>query len=254
MTLARRLIACLDVHGGRVVKGTGFVDLRDAGDPVELAMRYEDQGADEIVFLDIAATVEERDHLFELLRRAAERLFIPMTVGGGIRTVDDMDAALRAGADKVAVNSAAVYCPGLLTDGAARFGSQCVVASIDARLEGDAWRVHTGGGLVPTSRHAVDWARECAARGAGEILLTSIDRDGGRHGYDLALIKAVSRAVAVPVIASGGAGAAAHLCEAVEAGADAVLVAGILHDGLTTIGALKAEMRSASIPVREVAA
>ncbi|MHB1297983.1 MAG: imidazole glycerol phosphate synthase subunit HisF [Gemmatimonadaceae bacterium] len=254
MTLSRRLIACLDVRGGRVVKGTGFIDLRDVGDPVDLAMRYEEQGADEIVFLDIGATVEDRDHLFDLVRRAAERLFIPLTVGGGIRTLDDMDAALRAGADKVAVNSAAVDRPGLLTDGAERFGSQCVVASIDARREYDAWRVHTGGGRTSTSRYAVDWARECAARGAGEILLTSIDRDGGRDGYDLALINAVARAVAVPVIASGGAGTAVHLCEAVDAGADAVLVAGILHDGLTTIGALKATMRSALIPVREVAA
>lgn len=255
MTLTRRLIVCLDVQGGRVVKGTQFVGLRDVGDPVELAVRYEAEGADEIVFLDIAATHEARGTLLDLARRTAERLFIPLTIGGGIRTVDDIGAALRAGADKVSVNSAAVRRPEILTEGAERFGAQCIVASIDAKRTGGSWRVHVAGGRTPTDLDAVAWARECVRRGAGEILLTSIDRDGARDGYDLALTRAVAEAVDVPVIASGGAGNAAHVCAAItEGGADAALVAGILHDGLTTVDALKAAMRGASLPVREVAA
>lgn len=255
MTLTRRLIVCLDVRDGRVVKGVNFVGLRDVGDPVALAERYEAEGADEITFLDISATHEARATLLDLARRTAERLFIPLTIGGGIRTVDDMAAALRAGADKVSLNSAAVRTPGILTEGAERFGSQCVVASIDAKWDGTMYRVFTAGGRTPTDREAVAWARECVARGAGEILLTSIDRDGRRDGYDLALTRAVAGVVDVPVIASGGAGDASHICDAItQAGADAALVAGILHDGVTTVGALKAAMRAAALPVREVAA
>jgi cyclase len=255
VTLTRRLIVCLDVRDGRVVKGVNFEGLRDVGDPVALAERYEAEGADEITFLDISATYEARATLLDLARRTAERLFIPLTIGGGIRTVDDMALALRAGADKVSVNSSAVRTPEILTQGAERFGAQCVVASIDAKWDGTMYRVYTAGGRTPTELDAVAWAQECVARGAGEILLTSIDRDGRRDGYDLALTRAVSAAVAVPVIASGGAGNAAHVCEAIlEGGADAALVAGILHDGVTTVGSLKAAMRQAMLPVREVAA
>ncbi len=252
--LRRRLIACLDVQAGRVVKGVRFRDLRDIGDPVELAARYEAEGADEIVFLDIAAGAEGRGATLELLRRTAERLFIPLTLGGGVRSVADIAAALRAGADKVSVNSAAVARPALLTEAAERFGAQSVVASIDAARGADGWRVFTRGASEATPRGAVAWAQECAERGAGEILLTSIDRDGGRAGYDLALTAAVAAAVRVPVIASGGAGNAADVVAALTAGgADAALVAGILHDGLTTVGALKDAMRGAGLAVREAA-
>jgi cyclase len=252
--LTRRVIACLDVRGERVVKGVRFESLRDVGDPVALAERYEREGADEVVFLDITATPESRGNRLELVRRAAERLFIPLTVGGGIRGADDMAAALRAGADKVSVNSAAVERPALLAEAAARFGSQCVVASIDARREDGGWRVVTRGGRAPTALDAVAWARECASRGAGEILLTSIDRDGGRAGFDLALTRAVAEAVNVPVIASGGAGSAEHMRAALaEGGADAVLVAGILHDGQAEIEALKRTLESCGIPVRRAA-
>jgi imidazole glycerol-phosphate synthase subunit HisF len=254
MSLTRRLIVCLDVRQGRVVKGVQFEGLRDIGDPVELAERYERAGADEIVFLDIAATHEERGTLLDLARRTAERLFIPLTIGGGIRSVDDMAAALRAGADKIGVNSAAVRRPEIMTEGAARFGAQCIVASIDAKRDGASWRVYTSGARVRTELDAVDWARECVARGAGEILLTSIDRDGARSGYDLELTRAVSDAVTVPVIASGGAGSAAHVRDAiVEGHADAALVAGIVHDGVETVAGLKRAMREAHIPVRLVA-
>ena len=254
MSLMRRLVVCLDVRDGRVVKGVQFEGLRDIGDPVELAERYERDGADEIVFLDIGATNEERATMLDTARRTAERLFIPLTIGGGIRTVGDMSAALRAGADKVGVNSAAVKRPEIMTEGAERFGAQCVVASIDAKREGDSWRVYISGARVRTDLDAVQWARECAERGAGEILLTSIDRDGARTGYDLALTRAVSQAVNVPVIASGGAGAAMHVREVItNGGADAALVAGLLHDGVTTIGALKCAMREAGLPVRMVA-
>ena len=252
--LTRRLIVCLDVKGGRVVKGVQFVGLRDVGDPVELAMRYEAEGADEIVFLDITASSEERATLLDLARRTAERLFIPLTIGGGIRTVDDIAAALRAGADKVGLNSAAVRRPAVLTEGAERFGAQCVVASIDAKWDGDRYRVYTHGGRTPTELEAVAWARECAARGAGEILLTSIDRDGSRDGYDVRLTDLVASAVQVPVIASGGAGSAAHVRDAIAVGhADAALVAGILHDSLATVAELKRAMRDAGLPVREAA-
>lgn len=255
MTLTSRVIVCLDVDAGRVVKGRRFVGLRDVGDAVELAARYEAEGADEIVFLDVTATHERRGTTLDLARRTAERLFIPLTIGGGIDSVAAMSAALRAGADKVGVNSAAVRRPALITEGAERFGAQCVVASIDARREDDRWRVYVAGGRTPTGLDAVEWAIECARLGAGEILLTSIDRDGGRDGYDLALTRAVAGAVPVPVIASGGAGNAAHVRAAItEGGADAALVAGILHDGTTTVRELKDAMRSARIPVREVAA
>lgn len=250
--LTRRLIVCLDVQGDRVVKGVQFVGLRDVGDPVALATRYEAEGADEITFLDIAASAEARATLLEVARRTAERLFIPLTIGGGVRTADDMARALRAGADKVSVNSAAVARPALLTEAAERFGAQCVVASIDARRDADGVaRVWVKGGREATPLEAVAWAQECVARGAGEILLTAIDRDGARSGYDVDLTRQVAEAVSVPVIASGGAGEARHLVEALRDGqADAVLVAGILHDGVTTVGALKGAMREAGVPVR----
>ena len=249
--LARRVIVCLDVRGPRVVKGTRFESLRDVGDPVELAGRYEADGADEIVFLDISASADERATLLEIVRRTAARLFIPLTVGGGIRSVDDVARALQAGADKVSINSAAVARPELLTECAERYGAQCVVASIDARRDDGAWLVSTRGGRTPTALDAVEWARECAARGAGEILLTSIDRDGVRGGYDLALTRAVARAVNVPVVASGGAGSAEHVVAAFRDGeADAALVAGIVHDGITTVAEIKDAMRSAGIGVR----
>ncbi len=259
--LSRRLIVCLDVaarDGGRVVKGVRFEALRDVGEPVALAARYEAEGADEIVFLDIAASAESRGTLLDVVRRTAEQLFIPLTVGGGVRSVDDIAEALRAGADKVSVNSAAVARPALLGEAAARFGAQCVVASIDARRDGatpSGWQVVVHGGRTPTGRDAVAWAIECVERGAGEILLTSIDRDGGRSGYDLALTRAVADAVSVPVIASGGAGNADDVCTVLcEGGADAALVAGILHDGVTTVAALKNAMAGRRLPVRRAGA
>lgn len=252
--LTRRVIACLDVRGGRVVKGTAFVGLRDVGDPVELAQRYEAQGADEICFLDISASPEERATALDVVQRTAERLFVPLTLGGGLRTVADVTAALRAGADKVSLNTSAVATPELLTEAAARFGSQCVVASIDARRENGRWTVWTHGGRTPTGLDAVAWAVECTRRGAGEILLTSIDADGGRNGYDLALTRAVSAAVDVPVIASGGAGHADHLIDAVrEGGADAVLLAGILHDGVVGLDTLKQAMADSGLAIRRSA-
>jgi imidazole glycerol-phosphate synthase subunit HisF len=251
--LTRRVIVCLDVKGGRVVKGVNFVGLRDVGDPVALSERYELEGADEITFLDISASAEERATLLDVARRTAERLFIPLTIGGGVRTADDVARALRAGADKVSLNSAAVSNPEVLTAAADRFGAQCVVASIDAKKNADGvYKVWVKGGREETPLEAVAWAQECVARGAGEILLTSIDRDGARTGYDLEITGAVARAVNVPVIASGGAGTAQHLVDAVQrANADAVLVAGILHDGLTTVHALKQVMRDAGLVVRD---
>ncbi|MEP6833352.1 MAG: imidazole glycerol phosphate synthase subunit HisF [Gemmatimonas sp.] len=251
--LTRRLIVCLDVKGARVVKGVNFVGLRDVGDPVSLAAHYEREGADEITFLDISASSDERATLLDVAQRTAERLFIPLTIGGGVRTADDVARVLRAGADKVSLNSAAVLRPEVLTEVAERFGAQCVVASIDAKRDDrGVWRVWVKGGREQTALDAVTWAQECVARGAGEVLLTSIDRDGARTGYDLELTRAVADAVAVPVIASGGAGASQHLVEAVVRGhADAVLVAGILHDGLTTVKALKDEMRMQGLSVRD---
>lgn len=250
--LTRRLIVCLDVKEGRVVKGVNFIGLRDVGDPVALATRYEAEGADEITFLDISASAEDRATLLDVARRTAERLFIPLTIGGGIRTADDVGRALRAGADKVSLNSAMVADPTVLTSCAERFGAQCVVASIDAKLdEQGRWRVWTHGGRTQTPLEAVAWAQECVSRGAGEVLLTSIDRDGARTGYDLALMRAVSTQVSAPVIASGGAGSASHVVDVLAEGhADAALVAGILHDNLTTVGALKDAMRASGLVVR----
>jgi cyclase len=252
--LSRRIIVCLDVDGGRVVKGVQFESLRDVGDPVALAERYEIEGADEIVFLDISASAEARATLLDVARRTAERLFIPLTIGGGVRTADDVGRALRAGADKVSINSAAIDRPEVLAEAADRFGAQCVVASIDARREGAGWRVYSRGGRTPTTLEPVAWARECGERGAGEILLTSIDRDGARSGYDIELTRAVADAVHVPVIASGGAGTDAHLREAfVDGHADAALVAGILHDGVTTVRALKRTLAESGLHMRRVA-
>lgn len=246
-----RLIPCLDIKDGRVVKGTNFVGLRDAGDPVELAAHYEAQGADEVVFLDITASSDQRLPVVELARRVAEVLFIPFTVGGGIREVEQVRAALLAGADKVSLNTAAVQRPELITEAAGVFGAQCVVVAIDAKRQGDHWEVTTHGGRTFTGLDAVEWAQEAVARGAGEILLTSMDGDGTRQGYDLELTRAVAEAVSVPVIASGGAGNAGHLVDAVEEGkADAVLLAGILHDGLTTVQVLKQEMQELGLSVR----
>lgn len=252
----RRVIVCLDVDGGRVKKGVRFEGLRDVGDPVELARRYEAAGADELVFLDITASVEARGAMLETVRRTSEVLFIPLTLGGGMRTIDDVEAALRAGADKVSINSAALARPELLTEASRRYGAQCVVLSVDAK--GDpampsGFRVVSHGGRRPTDRDAVAWVREGVARGAGEILLTSIDRDGVRSGYDLPLTRAIAEAVSVPVVASGGAGEASHLANVLrDGGADAALVAGILHDGITTVGALKDHLAAAGVPVRRL--
>jgi cyclase len=254
MTLTCRLLACLDVDRGRVVKGVQFRNLRDVGDPVVRAVACERDGADEIVFLDISATVEGRATMLEVVRATAGSLHIPLTVGGGVRSLGDVEQALRAGADKVAVNTAAVERPTLLTEAARHFGSQCVVASIDASAMEDSWCVHVKGAREQTSLDAIDWARECAARGAGEILLTSVDRDGGRSGYDLALTAAVASVVTVPVIASGGAGTAQHLVDAiVVGGADAVLVAGLLHDQRASVAELKQHLASRGIHVRMAA-
>jgi cyclase len=249
--LTRRVVVCLDVKDGRVVKGTQFMNLRDVGDPVELATRYEREGADEIVFLDISASAEGRGTLLDVARRTAERLFIPLTIGGGVRSADDVGRVLRSGADKVSINSAAVARPEVLSDAARQFGAQCVVASIDAKRHGDGWRVYVKGGQQETSLDAVEWAVECVHRGAGEVLLTSIDRDGARTGYDVELTRAVAAAVHVPVVASGGAGSAQHVCDVFhDGGADAALLAGILHDGLATVHAVKDAMRTSRLPVR----
>ena len=249
----RRLVVCLDMKGGRVVKGVSFEGLRDVGDPVELARRYEQEGADELVFLDVSASEEERATLWDVATRTAEQVFIPLTIGGGIGSLEDMNRALRAGADKVALNSAAVKDPSIITSCAKAVGSQCVVVSIDAKREGDGWRVFTHGGKRATGLDAVAWAKQAVALGAGEVLITSIDRDGQRGGYDLELTRAIADAVDVPVIASGGAGNAQHLVDAfVEGHAEAALLAGILHDGSTTVGALKAGLSRAGLDVREV--
>lgn len=249
-----RLIPCLDIDNGRVVKGTNFVQIRDAGDPVERARFYDAQGADELVFLDITASHEGRATVVGLAERVAEQVFIPFTVGGGLRKVEDMRDALLAGADKISLNSAAIADPGLIAAAAERFGSQCVVLAIDAKhdpAQTGRWSVYTHGGRRDTGIDAVEWAVQGVRHGAGEILLTSMDGDGTRDGYDLELTRAVSQAVPVPVIASGGAGNAQHLVEAVTIGqADAVLLAGILHDNLTTIPALKSEMKAAGLTVR----
>ncbi len=246
----KRVIPCLDVDGGRVVKGTRFLDLRDAGDPVELAAFYDRGGADELVFLDITATHEKRDTIVELARRTADDVFIPFTVGGGIRSVADAQAVLDAGADKVSVNSAAAARPALIDELAAQFGAQCVVLAIDAKAAGAGWQVHVRGGREAAQRDVLEWVREAVERGAGEILLTSMDRDGTSDGYDLELTRAVSQAVSVPVIASGGAGTLEHLVDALEAGADAALCASIFHYGSFTIAQAKRHLADAGIAVR----
>jgi cyclase len=246
----KRVIPCLDVDAGRVVKGTNFVDIRDAGDPVELAVRYDAEGADELVFLDITATSDRRDTVVELARRVADDVFIPFTIGGGIRSAADAQAVLDAGADKVSVNSAAVARPQLVGELADVFGAQCVVLAIDAKRSGAGWEVFVAGGRTATGVDVVRWAREGVERGAGEILLTSMDRDGTTDGYDLELTRAVSEAVGVPVIASGGAGTLDHLAAALHAGADAALAASIFHYGAFRVREAKEHLAAAGIAVR----
>jgi cyclase len=248
----KRVIPCLDVDSGRVAKGTNFAGLRDAGDPVELAARYDAEGADELVFLDITASHEGRETIVELARRTADDVFIPFTIGGGVRSVNDAQAVLDAGADKVSVNSAALAHPDLLTELAEVFGSQCVVVAVDAKREDGGWGVYANGGRDRVAgREAVAWAREAAGRGAGEVLLTSMDRDGTTDGYDLGLTRAVADAVDIPVIASGGAGEPLHLAQAIlEGGADAVLCASILHYGAFSVAEIKEHLRDAGVPVR----
>jgi cyclase len=251
--LAKRIIPCLDIKDGRVVKGVNFVNLRDAGDPVEQARLYDGQGADELVFLDISATHEGRKTTLELVSRVAETVFMPLTVGGGIREVDDMRNLLLAGADKVSVNSAAVKRPELLSEGAARFGAQCIVLAIDARRNGSSWEVYVNGGRVPTAMDVVEWASRGVELGAGEILLTSMDADGTLAGYDLELTRIVSDMVPVPVIASGGAGTSLHFAEVLTKGnADAALAASLFHDGKLRIPELKKELQGWNVPVRVV--
>lgn len=252
--LAKRIIPCLDVHSGRVVKGVNFVDLRDAGDPVEQARFYDAEGADELVFLDITATHEARQTVLTMARAVADQVFIPFTVGGGIRTVEDMRAILRSGADKVSINSAAVHEPGLITAGATEFGSQAIVVAIDARRRDPAqigWEVYVSGGRIPTGLDAVAWAQEVERLGGGEILLTSMDGDGTQAGYDVELTQAIAQAVNIPVIASGGAGTPAHFAEVLTSGkADAALAASLFHYRQMTIADLKAYLAQQGIPVR----
>jgi imidazole glycerol-phosphate synthase subunit HisF len=252
--LAARVIPCLDVDAGRVVKGVQFVDLRDAGDPVELARLYDAEGADELVFLDITASAQGRETIYDVVAATAEQVFIPLTVGGGVRSTADVRRLLRAGADKVSLNTAAVARPELLSEAADAFGAQCVVAAIDARArpqEHARWEVYVHGGRTPTGRDVVEWAAECEARGAGEILLTSMDRDGSKAGFDLALLRAVGAQVNVPVIASGGAGTVGHMVEGIAlGGASAVLAASIFHFGEFRIAEVKRAMAAAGLPVR----
>ncbi|HSR83349.1 MAG TPA: imidazole glycerol phosphate synthase subunit HisF [Streptosporangiaceae bacterium] len=257
MTVAVRVIPCLDVDGGRVVKGVKFADLRDAGDPVELAATYDREGADELTFLDITASSDDRDTMYDVVRRTADQVFIPLTVGGGVRSTGDIDRLLRAGADKVSLNTAAVARPELLREAAHRFGSQCVVLSVDARrspVTASGFEVTTHGGRRGTGIDAVAWAGQAAEFGAGEILLNSVDADGTKAGFDLELIAAVRQAVPVPVIASGGAGSVSHFGPAIDAGADAVLAASLFHFGELTIGAVKRELAAAGHLVRPVTA
>ena len=253
--LAKRIIPCLDVKNGRVVKGVNFVDLRDAGDPVEQAMIYDAQGADELVFLDITATHERRDIMLDVVRAVADRVFIPFTVGGGLRSVDDMYEMLAAGADKVSINSAAVKDPDLISQGAELFGNQCIVVAIDAKQRSPGrWEVVVHGGRKPTGLDVVAWAREVVGRGAGEILLTSMDRDGAQSGYDIPLLQAVTSAVNAPVIASGGAGKPEHFRDALTAGgADAALAATLFHFNQLSIPDLKTYLLAAGLPIRPVA-
>ncbi len=256
MGLAKRIIPCLDVTAGRVVKGVNFVQLRDAGDPVEISRRYDEQGADELCFLDITASSDDRDIIVHVIESVAAQVFIPLTVGGGVRRVEDVRRLLNAGADKVSINTAAVQNPQLVEDAAGKYGSQCIVVAIDAkrRIGGEGWEVYTHGGRTPTGLDAVAWARRMQRAGAGELLLTSMDRDGTREGFDLALTRAVSDAVDVPVIASGGVGTLEHLAAGVlEGHADAVLAASIFHYGEFTVGQAKACMARHGIEVRQVA-
>ena len=250
--LAKRIIPCLDVRDGRVVKGVNFVNIRDAGDPVELARFYSDQGADEIVFLDITATHEARKTVADVVERTAEQVFVPLTVGGGIRTLDDFRELLRAGADKISVNSAAVARPELITEAAERFGSQCVVLAVDARSRGDGtWEVVVAGGRKPTGLDLLEWVNKGEALGAGEILLTSMDADGTKAGFDLPMTKAVTEAVGIPVIASGGCGSLSHFAEVFEeTGCDAALAASLFHFGELTVPQVKDYLRTRNIPVR----
>ena len=250
--LAKRIIPCLDVKDGRVVKGVNFVNIRDAGDPVELARFYSDQGADEIVFLDITATHEARKTVADVVERTAEQVFVPLTVGGGIRTLDDFRELLRAGADKISVNSAAVARPELITEAAERFGSQCVVLAVDARSRGDGtWEVVVAGGRKPTGLDLLEWVKKGEALGAGEILLTSMDADGTKAGFDLPMTKAVTEAVGIPVIASGGCGSLSHFAEVFEeTGCDAALAASLFHFGELTVPQVKDYLRARDIPVR----
>ena len=251
--LAKRIIPCLDVREGRVVKGVKFVNLRDAGDPVEQARIYDRMGADELVFLDIAATPDGRKTTAEMVRRVADQVFLPLTVGGGIRTLSDIRAILLAGADKVSINSAAVRNPGLLTEGAERFGSQCIVLAIDAKRRQDGWEVYVAGGRTPTGMEAVEWARQGVAMGAGEILLTSMDADGTMDGYDLELTRAVANAVQVPLIASGGAGRLQHFANVFTEGqADAALAATLFHDKLLSLPEVKRYLLDLGLPIRPV--
>jgi cyclase len=255
--LAKRIIPCLDVTAGRVVKGVNFVSLRDAGDPVEIARRYDEQGADELTFLDITASSDQRDIILHVIEAVAEQVFIPLTVGGGVRKVEDVRRLLNAGADKISINTSAVQNPQLVADASGRFGSQCIVVAVDARRRraddpAQGWEVYTHGGRTPTGLDAVEWARRVAELGAGEILLTSMDRDGTKQGFDLELTRAVSDAVPVPVIASGGVGTLQHLADGVLKGrADAVLAASIFHYGEFTVGQAKAYMAQQGIPMRE---
>lgn len=251
MSLAKRIIPCLDVTNGRVVKGINFLELRDAGDPVEIARRYDEQGADELTFLDITASSDNRGLILGIIEQVASQVFIPLTVGGGVRAVEDVRRLLNAGADKVSINTAAVTNPQLVADAAARFGSQCIVVAIDAKQVGDHWEIFTHGGRNPTGLNAVDWARKMVELGAGELLVTSMDRDGTKMGFNLPLNRAISEAVDVPIIASGGVGNLVHLVEGVkEGGADAVLAASIFHYGEYTVRQAKEYMRDHGIEVR----
>ena len=250
--LAKRIIPCLDVKDGRVVKGVNFVGLRDAGDPVEIAARYDAEGADELTFLDITASHEKRPILLDVVRRTAETVFMPLTVGGGVRELADIRALLNSGADKVSINTAAVARPEFVREAAERFGTQCIVVAVDAKQRGEGWEVFTHGGRTATGLDALDWARRMESCGAGEILLTSMDRDGTRLGYDLALTAAIARAVRVPVIASGGVGILDHLYEGLEAGADAALAASIFHYRECTIGQVKRYLAERGVAVRPV--
>ena len=248
--VAIRVIPCLDVNAGRVVKGTNFVDLRDAGDPVEIAKRYNVEGADEVVFLDITASSDKRAITLDVVRKTAEQVFIPLTVGGGIRTVDDMRTLLKAGADKISINTAAVLNPQLIHDGSRKFGNQCIVVAIDAKREGNSWKVYTHGGRTRTDLDVIKWAQKCVELGAGEILLTSMDKDGTKDGYDLELMEQVTKVVDVPVIASGGAGKKEHFVDVCKKGASAVLAASLFHFKELEISDLKQYMKQNGIEVR----